>query len=1740
MDASGQPMPNLTIDLAITGANAQHIQQVTDSTGFASFGYQGVNPGQDSLQASAIISGVSEISNVVTITWNPAPPAPTITAPSPQDGTVVTKPVNISATFAPPAGQSIASWQVTYQALDPGPVVLLKAGIGPPPAILAVFDPTLLPNDAYAINISATASGGGVQTITTTLVVLGYLKPGRYITTYQDLNVPVFGFQMQVRRQYDSFDKQQGDFGIGWRVSLNNFRVSTNRQLGAGGWTEYNTQCGLGLCLTAFRSTSPHFVTVVFPDQHTEVFDFSANGGSNIFFSASPVYTPRPGTGTTSTLSAVNDTSLGYNDDGNLYNSSGGIYDPRQFKLTLHDGTVLILDRSSGLVSMTNRNGEFVQVNSAGISARSGQGITFTRDSQSRIIQIVGPSGQTLKYTYLGGDLVSFTDAVGNVTTYTYDSNHDLLTANGPGGQPLQTERYDTSGRLIAITDANNNTVQIKNDVAGRQQTAIDPTGRLTIVYTFDDLGDLVRQDQVSDGKTLTTTATYDSVGRPLTRTDQLNHTWTVTYDSNGNATSITDPLNKSTSVTYDSFGAPVTFQDAIGNVSKYTYDSSENLITFTDALNESQHWDGATFPGHFTDALNRTWSYNPDAAGNVNAIRDPLGGTPRWSYNSLGEMTSALDAMGNLTTYTYDNAGNLLTITDPLNNVTTMTYDPLNRLASRTDATGKTTTYRYDGNGELASETDPLGNVTSYTYDANSRLLTVTDPAGGVTTNSYDGFGRRIAQKDALGRTMVFAYDDAGQLSSRTLPNGGVSTYTYDANGHPTSVTDPLGNKTSYGYDADGDLVSVTDPLNHTTTYTLDALGRQVKITDPLMGTTQMAYDVAGQLISTTDQLNQTTTYGYDAAGNRISVTDPRNHTTTYAYDADRRVVEITDPLNRFVIFNFDSAGNLKSRRLNSGIFLTSNFDADNRVIASFDGLGDKTSYTYDADGRLATVTDPRGHTTTYRYDAAGRQASITDALGGTVTFGYDLAGQETSVTNPRGDITSSTYDSLGNVLTQTDPAGKTTSFTYDLAGRLTSKTDPRGITLSDSYDSANRLTGINFPGGSIALAYDALGRRTSMVDPSGTTNYSYDAASRLTSVGTAQGSVGYTYDAGGNRTSMSLPLRGSITYAYDAANELTSLTDWAGHLFTFTYTADGLPASINRPGNVATSYGYDGADRLVSVHHDLPSGAIAHFDYTLDPNGNPTSMTGAAGTENYNLDALNRLTNASYPNGDVASYVYDAAGNRVSSTFNGVTANNTYDSAGRLVSVGGKAITYDANGNTLSIGSDTYSWDWAGRLASSTVAGLTSNYTYDGDGTRTATTTAGSTTNYVWDQAGSLPRLVDDGTQGYVQTDQGVLEQQGATTTYPLSDALGSVRTIESAAPAVMGTASYDVFGSVRAEVGQQSIFGFTGQQTDSTGLSFLQARYYSPLLGRFLSPDSVQPNGVGSQGYDLYSYVANNPTGATDPSGHQALNDFQRLLLATAVALVVVGTVGYEIRDIIRTIVNGLVYIATETRPRVIRAPVPSTKGSSDGAGPDGPKVDAGKLADALLKAGLVASSSVAAAAAAACAAMAIAGQLSGMGDDPCSGKEVPIFFSMTDTPQTTLHISAAQTELHKPAILNRYMNRPKDPNLKPWEEWYSNLPACNDAAHTEFSQSHPGDRGVCDEYPFHSSRQNLETTDSVSLTMVPKLEGPIQGGDLKTFYDTTCHVPDFGKFAVVPVPALVGKIPDIPSFGWCPLS
>ncbi|MDI7188019.1 RHS repeat-associated core domain-containing protein, partial [Leptospira santarosai] len=82
-----------------------------------------------------------------------------------------------------------------------------------------------------------------------------------------------------------------------------------------------------------------------------------------------------------------------------------------------------------------------------------------------------------------------------------------------------------------------------------------------------------------------------------------------------------------------------------------------------------------------------------------------------------------------------------------------------------------------------------------------------------------------------------------------------------------------------------------------------------------------------------------------------------------------------------------------------------------------------------------------------------------------------------------------------------------------------------------------------------------------------------------------------------------------------------------------------------------------------------------------------------------------------------------------------------------------------------------------------------------------------------------------------------------------------------------------SYEPYGSIiRNDSYGPDIFRykFTGQIEDKeTGLYYYKARYYDPILGRFIQPDSIADQGI--DGTNRYMYVGGDPIDRTDPTGH-----------------------------------------------------------------------------------------------------------------------------------------------------------------------------------------------------------------------------------------------------------------------------
>jgi RHS repeat-associated protein len=85
-------------------------------------------------------------------------------------------------------------------------------------------------------------------------------------------------------------------------------------------------------------------------------------------------------------------------------------------------------------------------------------------------------------------------------------------------------------------------------------------------------------------------------------------------------------------------------------------------------------------------------------------------------------------------------------------------------------------------------------------------------------------------------------------------------------------------------------------------------------------------------------------------------------------------------------------------------------------------------------------------------------------------------------------------------------------------------------------------------------------------------------------------------------------------------------------------------------------------------------------------------------------------------------------------------------------------------------------------------------------------------------------------------------------------------------------LGDIRYSPFGEIVELSGPPALFGFIGEFQDmSSGLTYLQARYYHPALGRFLTQDSLIPDVTNGQALNAYTYVYNDPINLVDPSGN-----------------------------------------------------------------------------------------------------------------------------------------------------------------------------------------------------------------------------------------------------------------------------
>ncbi len=269
--------------------------------------------------------------------------------------------------------------------------------------------------------------------------------------------------------------------------------------------------------------------------------------------------------------------------------------------------------------------------------------------------------------------------------------------------------------------------------------------------------------------------------------------------------------------------------------------------------------------------------------------------------------------------------------------------------------------------------------------------------------------------------------------------------------------------------------------------------------------------------------------------------------------------------------------------------------------------------------------------------------------------------------------------------------------------------------------------------------------------------------------------------------------------------------------------------------------AYTYDADSRVSGMTWTLGGNQIGDLEYAYDPDGR----------------------------------VVEKSGSMAATSLPQAVTGNAFNADNEMTSFNGTALSHDANGNLTNDGTNSYTWDARSRLTQinrkhTTVA----SFVYDPFGRRMAKTVSGLTTDYLYDGLNPIEELQGGTASAKLLTGLGIDEyftrSDSSGTMAFLADALGSTIGLVNSAGSIATSYTYQPFGATTASgTPNANPYQFTGRENDATGLYFNRARYYDAGFQRFVSQD---PLDFEAGDTNLYSYVFNQPTDLTDPSGTQ----------------------------------------------------------------------------------------------------------------------------------------------------------------------------------------------------------------------------------------------------------------------------
>jgi RHS repeat-associated protein len=708
------------------------------------------------------------------------------------------------------------------------------------------------------------------------------------------------------------------------------------------------------------------------------------------------------------------------------------------------------------------------------------------------------------------------------LTTFAYDKNGNII---GQMSRGITTEyEYD---RLNRLRYKRYKGISGEGEIVQEYEFKYDNNSNLTeIIYpnkvnkeTFTyNTRDLLQSKTSGIGDDLSTIGyTYNNNGQIHILTDGEGHDYEYKYDGHGRFKEIIDPLENKVTYDYDA-NSNVTSIDGTGincaTLNQQFEHDSLNRLTYHKILKESgvittrYGYNDASYLNSITTPNLHQWGITPTGSGLAGTITDPMGNVDTNTYDKRGwlktltetepgpdgkELTNNVinnvvgnpvfigDSVSRDYNYIYNQQKQVLDlIRDPEDGIVTYEYDGLNRLhkvirhiSYEGGIKQSETRYEYDANGNLEKIFDYDGNETSYVYDTKDRLKYIFYPGNVSVSITYNGNDQVDIYTDMNGSIIDNEYDDAGHLVRRTISPSqeqGVEGSTYE----------------SFEYDGLGRLTKASNNVSEVW-FIYDKAGRLEKEIQKLKG---MVGDV--EIILTTNEVK----YGYDDNGNVTELTYPSGKILTITPEPLDRIGTISASGKSIVSYTYEGKGKVLQKTLQNAITMDATFDNGRRPLSlSYKNNEDEIFFNKQMDWNLVDLKNSEiegGKGEKYKYDTGYRLRKVTDAEDNAISE-YDIDGVENI--DLRKKTQKGITEATGYVYNERHQLVKYNGkdLIYDKNGNL------KEFYHQYIYDWKNQLvkvitgTGVN-----VEYNYDALGRRIEKIvtDPLGEahTRYIYD----------------------------------------------------------------------------------------------------------------------------------------------------------------------------------------------------------------------------------------------------------------------------------------------------------------------------------------------------------------------------------------------------------------------------------------------------------------------------------------------------------------------------------------------------------------------------------------------------------------------------------------------------------------------